>query len=305
MGAGPAGIYAADLLTKSETAVSVDIFERLPAPFGLVRYGVAPDHPRIKQIIVALEKVLGRGDVRLLTNVDFGTDVTLEELRHHYDAVVFSTGSIKDATLATVTAASQLGEVHLLVAGSCVGAVAEAAAKIAGAGKVHVADGAHLEHQLAEDVAHLALRLGVEQWISLGAVPGAVSHTMPVPVMATASEGGQLGPGNIAGPEGLLRVPSAALSAFEMAVSAAGIPAVGFFAQVPPYASIGYAAASLALLHRLARHLGVALEVGPVKLLEVRRAGMPVGRARRDLLPAPPDPLQRSQRRDLRQLGAA
>ncbi|MFL6043115.1 MAG: PAC2 family protein [Gaiellales bacterium] len=115
--------------------------------------------------------------------------------------------------------------------------------------------------ELAEDVAHLALRLGVEQWISLGAVPGAVSHTMPVPVMATASEGGQLGPGNIAGPEGLLRVPSAALSAFEMAVSAAGIPAVGFFAQVPPYASIGYAAASLALLHRLARHLGVALDV--------------------------------------------
>jgi len=79
--------------------------------------------------------------------------------------------------------------------------------------------------------------------------------------MATASEGGQLGPGDIAGPEGLLRVPSAALSAFEMAVSAAGIPAVGFFAQVPPYASIGYAAASLALLHRLARHLGVALDV--------------------------------------------
>ena len=62
-------------------------------------------------------------------------------------------GAIKDATLATVTAASQLGEVHLLVAGSGVGAVADAAAKIAGAGKVHVAEGAHLEHQLAEDVA--------------------------------------------------------------------------------------------------------------------------------------------------------
>ena len=61
--------------------------------------------------------------------------------------------AINDATLATVTAASQLGEVHLLVAGSGVGAVADAAAKIAGAGKVHVAEGAHLEHQLAEDVA--------------------------------------------------------------------------------------------------------------------------------------------------------
>jgi electron transfer flavoprotein alpha subunit len=68
-------------------------------------------------------------------------------------------GAIKDATLATVTAASQLGEIHLLVAGSGVGAVAEAAAKIAGAGKVHVADGAHLEHQLAEDVAPVVAAL--------------------------------------------------------------------------------------------------------------------------------------------------
>ena len=68
-------------------------------------------------------------------------------------------GAVKDATLATVTAASQLGEVHLLVAGSGVGAVAEAAAKIAGAGKVHVADAAHLEHQLAEDVAPVAVAL--------------------------------------------------------------------------------------------------------------------------------------------------
>ncbi|HEX6218509.1 MAG TPA: electron transfer flavoprotein subunit alpha/FixB family protein [Sphingomicrobium sp.] len=68
-------------------------------------------------------------------------------------------GAIKDATLATVTAAAQLGEVHLLVAGSGVGAVADAAAKIAGVGKVHVADGAHLEHQLAEDVAPVAAAL--------------------------------------------------------------------------------------------------------------------------------------------------
>ena len=66
---------------------------------------------------------------------------------------------IKDATLATVTAASQLGEVHLLVAGSGVSGVADAAAKIAGVGKVHVADAAHLEHQLAEDVAPIAARL--------------------------------------------------------------------------------------------------------------------------------------------------
>jgi electron transfer flavoprotein alpha subunit len=68
-------------------------------------------------------------------------------------------GAIKDATYATVTAASELGEVHLLVAGSGVGAVADAAARIAGAGKVHVADGAHLEHQLAEDVAPIVAAL--------------------------------------------------------------------------------------------------------------------------------------------------
>ena len=68
-------------------------------------------------------------------------------------------GAIKDATYATVTAASELGEVHLLVAGSGVGAVADAAARIAGAGKVHLADGAHLEHQLAEDVAPIVAAL--------------------------------------------------------------------------------------------------------------------------------------------------
>jgi electron transfer flavoprotein alpha subunit len=67
--------------------------------------------------------------------------------------------SVKDATLAAVTAASQLGEVHLLVAGSGVGAIADAASKIAGVGKVHVADSAHLEHQLAEDVASIAAAL--------------------------------------------------------------------------------------------------------------------------------------------------
>ena len=63
---------------------------------------------------------------------------------------------IKDATLAVVTAAAKLGEVHLLVAGSGIGGTAEAAAKIEGVGKVHVADAAHLEHQLAEDIAPLA-----------------------------------------------------------------------------------------------------------------------------------------------------
>ncbi len=99
VGAGPAGIYASDILTKSGRDVSIDLIERLPAPFGLVRYGVAPDHPRIKQIIVALHKILERGDIRLLADVDYGTDLTLEDLRRHYDAVIFATGAIRDAEL--------------------------------------------------------------------------------------------------------------------------------------------------------------------------------------------------------------
>ena len=99
IGAGPAGTYAADILSKQGIDVSIDIIERLPAPFGLVRYGVAPDHPRIKQIIVALANVLGRGDIRLLANVNVGTDLSLDDLREHYDAVVFATGSFYDADL--------------------------------------------------------------------------------------------------------------------------------------------------------------------------------------------------------------
>ncbi|WP_420112394.1 FAD-dependent oxidoreductase [Pseudactinotalea sp.] len=99
VGAGPAGIYAADILSKTDLDVSIDLFERLPAPYGLVRYGVAPDHPRIKQIIVALYKVLQRGDIRLIGNVDFGTDITLADIREHYDAVIFATGAIRDASL--------------------------------------------------------------------------------------------------------------------------------------------------------------------------------------------------------------
>ena len=99
VGAGPAGIYASDILSKTDLDVSIDLFERLPAPFGLVRYGVAPDHPRIKQIIVALHKVLERGDIRLLANVEYGVDLKLEDMRQFYDAVIFSTGSIRDAAL--------------------------------------------------------------------------------------------------------------------------------------------------------------------------------------------------------------
>lgn len=99
VGGGPAGIYAADILTKSDVDVSVDILERLPAPFGLVRYGVAPDHPRIKEIIKALDRVLAKDEIRFLGNIDFGSDVKLEDLHAYYDAVIFSTGAKADRDL--------------------------------------------------------------------------------------------------------------------------------------------------------------------------------------------------------------
>ena len=102
VGAGPAGIYAADLIIKSELRdfdVSIDLFDLLPAPYGLVRYGVAPDHPRIKGIIRALYEVLDRGDIRFFGNVEYGKDITLDDLKTHYNAVILSTGAVKDANL--------------------------------------------------------------------------------------------------------------------------------------------------------------------------------------------------------------
>ncbi|MBO0594240.1 FAD-dependent oxidoreductase [Nesterenkonia sp. E16_7] len=103
IGAGPAGVYASDILAKaqkkSDFEFSIDLYDRYPAPFGLIRYGVAPDHPRIKGIVKALHKVLDRGDIRLIGNVEIGKDLTLEDLRRHYDAVIFATGAIKDAEL--------------------------------------------------------------------------------------------------------------------------------------------------------------------------------------------------------------
>lgn len=101
VGAGPAGIYAADILQKYERSfdVSIDLFDRLPAPYGLVRYGVAPDHPRIKGIINALRDVLDSGGIRIFGNVNFGTDITLDDMKKYYHAVIFSTGAIRDANL--------------------------------------------------------------------------------------------------------------------------------------------------------------------------------------------------------------
>jgi ferredoxin--NADP+ reductase len=92
-------VYAADALTRGADGVSVDVLDRLPAPYGLVRYGVAPDHMKMKSVDAALRKVLERDSVRFVGNVEVGTDLTLADLRRHYDAVLFATGAAVDRRL--------------------------------------------------------------------------------------------------------------------------------------------------------------------------------------------------------------
>ena len=103
VGAGPAGIYAGNILNNAVRErggeVAIDLFESLPAPYGLIRYGVAPDHPRIKGIVNSLHEMLDGGIIRLIGNVTVGRDISLDELHAHYDAVILATGAIRDADL--------------------------------------------------------------------------------------------------------------------------------------------------------------------------------------------------------------
>jgi ferredoxin/flavodoxin---NADP+ reductase len=96
VGAGPAGYFAAQALQNmqsDELTFSIDIIERLPTPWGLVRSGVAPDHPKIKTVAKVFEKVATAGNVRLFANVELGSDISLQDLKEAYDAVVIATGS--------------------------------------------------------------------------------------------------------------------------------------------------------------------------------------------------------------------
>ncbi len=119
--------------------------------------------------------------------------------------------------------------------------------------------------ELADAVVEVVGRLGVAQWISLGAIPAAVPHTRAVPIMGTASGPDLLVSGITAGPAGLLKVPSAALSMLEMRVAAAGVPALGYFAQIPHYVSGPYPAAAVELLAVLGRHLAVSFPAGALE----------------------------------------
>lgn len=99
-GSGPAGFYAvAELLRQKDYTVTVDLFDRLPTPYGLVRGGVAPDHQKIKAVIRQYEKTAGQDRFRFFGNVSFGSDVSLEDVLAHYHQVLFATGAESDRRL--------------------------------------------------------------------------------------------------------------------------------------------------------------------------------------------------------------
>ena len=127
--------------------------------------------------------------------------------------------------------------------------------------------------RFAADLVEIAKKLEVVQWISLGAIPAAVPHTRPVPILGTASRPGLLRGDVQPGPNGLLRVPAACISVVDVAVSRAGIPAVGYFAQIPHYVSGEYPGAAAELLRAVGRHLDIEPSFGdlPEEALALRK----------------------------------
>ena len=93
VGAGPAGFYAAELLLKSPHRVQADLFESLPSPYGLVRYGVAPDHPKMRTVISRFDRTGASKDFSYFGNTTIGRDISIEDLRTWYDAIIISTGA--------------------------------------------------------------------------------------------------------------------------------------------------------------------------------------------------------------------
>src|SRR6266550_3172279 len=99
VGSGPAGFYAAGALLDAEPSVEVDMIERLPTPWGLVRLGVAPDHPKLKTVSRAFERIAERPGFRFLGNVEVGRDLRHEDLVRLYDAVIYAVGAQTDRRL--------------------------------------------------------------------------------------------------------------------------------------------------------------------------------------------------------------
>jgi hypothetical protein len=117
-------------------------------------------------------------------------------------------------------------------------------------------------HEFASAVVEVARQLNVALWISLGAIPAAVPHTRSTNVLGSTSQPGLLLGDIVPGPAGTLRVPSAAISVLEHAIGQAGIPAIGYYAQVPHYISGPYPAAAVELVRAVGRHLGTDIPVG-------------------------------------------
>src|SRR6188768_3272429 len=100
VGAGPAAFYAVEHLFKQAAlTVHVDMFERLPAPHGLVRYGVAPDHPKIKTVTRVFDRTATITGFRFFGNIEFGRDLTRVDLHRYYDAIIYAIGAQADRRL--------------------------------------------------------------------------------------------------------------------------------------------------------------------------------------------------------------
>jgi ferredoxin--NADP+ reductase len=97
VGSGPTGFYAADhLFRQKELVVEIDMFDRLPTPYGLVRFGVAPDHQKIKSVTKAFARTAGKPNFRFYGNVEFGSHLTVEDMRAHYHQIIYTTGAQSD-----------------------------------------------------------------------------------------------------------------------------------------------------------------------------------------------------------------
>ena len=99
VGSGPAGFYAAGALLSADLPAEVDMIERLPTPWGLVRLGVAPDHPKLKTVSRAFERIAEQPGFRFLGNVEVGRDLHHEDLVRLYDAVIYAVGAQTDRRL--------------------------------------------------------------------------------------------------------------------------------------------------------------------------------------------------------------
>jgi ferredoxin--NADP+ reductase len=99
IGSGPSGFYAADYLLKQDLSIEIDMFDRLPTPFGLVRGGVAPDHDKIKSVTKVYEKIAANPQFRFYGNVEFGKHITHADIKAHYHAVIYAVGAQTDRRL--------------------------------------------------------------------------------------------------------------------------------------------------------------------------------------------------------------